>query len=49
MAINQLGGKRGFDKYLGIEPRQDVIAINSLPPPKDHHFIGRFPVARLSF
>jgi hypothetical protein len=38
MAINQLGGKRGFDKCLGIKPRQDVIAIN---PPRERSSLYR--------
>jgi hypothetical protein len=43
LAINHLGGKRGFDECLGIEPREDVIAKNVPPLLKDHHFVGRFP------
>jgi len=43
LAINHLGGKRGFDECLGIEPREDVIAKNFSSAPKDHHFVGRSP------
>ena len=31
LAINHLGGKRGFDECLGIEPREDVIEKMSPP------------------
>jgi hypothetical protein len=42
LAINHLGGKLWLDGCLGVEPRESVIAKNSLRP-KEHHFAGRFP------
>jgi hypothetical protein len=40
LIINHLGGKRGFDECLGIEPREDVIAKN-LPSSPERSLLCR--------
>lgn len=43
LAINHLGGKRGFDECLGIEPRQDVIAKNTPSSPERSSLCRKVP------